>query len=173
MPNPGGTRRFRPFFDLSQIGHLAADHGRQILGHVGQGNDQTLVFDHLATGQDLVDTPLDAVEAREEVREFSRRQPLDIADHGEHVHGDRGAGGAHEGHPEGAAAVQGLLDAGHDLERLVVGGEQQFEAVVAVPELDAQGVEFDLGGSIGCLAGEDSFDEIADGHKKSPTPKVS
>ena len=135
-------------FDLSQVGHLAADHVRQSLGHVGQGDHQTFVFDQLAAGQDLVDALLDAVEAREEARVFFRCEPLDRADHGEHVHGNRGAGGPHEGHPEGAAAVQGLLDAGHDLERLVVGGEQQLEAVVAIPELDAQGVDVHLDGSI-------------------------
>ena len=138
--------------DFAQVGHLAADDIRHVLGHGAQGDHQALVGHGRAAGQDLVDRLLNLIEPLEESGVFPRRELLDVADHGKDVHRDRGAGGAHEGHPEGFGRVQGLLDFGHDLEGLVVGAQEQLEAVVAVLELDAQAV--DVFSPFRLLAGE-------------------
>ena len=65
--------------------------------------------------------------------------------------------GADEGHAEGPRPVKGLLHFGHDLQRLVVGGEQQLEVVIAFAELNAKRIRCLPG--FRRLAGQESLDK--------------
>ena len=146
--------------DFAQVGHLAADDIGHVLVDLAQGQDEPLVFHRFFLREDLIDRLLNLIEALHQFIIFSRCQKRDFFDHPKDVDGNCGGAAAHERHAEGALALQGQFDVGHDVQGLVVGADQLLEVAVALLEIEAQG--FDLGRLQLFFGGKKPFDQVAE-----------
>ena len=121
--------------DFAKIGHLAADLRHVPQTDVRQGQQQGAVRDQALPLQHVGDAAADIIESGLQTFVLVVGKRVELAYHLVHGRCRPRTGTANIAHAEGSRTGQGLFHFAHDLERVLVGGQQATEPGTTFAEL--------------------------------------
>ena len=121
--------------DFAKIGHLAADLRHVPQTNVRQGQQQGAVRDQALPLQHVGDAAADIIESGLQTFVLVVGKRVELAYHLVHGRCRPRTGTANIAHAEGSRTGQGLFHFAHDLERVLVGGQQATEPGTTFAEL--------------------------------------